>query len=172
MSLIRIRNISRLYRVGSETIHALRNVSLDIAKNEYVALMGPSGSGKSTLMNILGCLDTPTSGEYWLNGKETIVGDIASDGRTFSILSSVEVTVSEAGRGRSGCKVLRRDTARGKLSDDGAEVESFDGTLGFSYEAVTVTGSDCSGWVGTEGAVSRLPCELSYDLKAERSAEK
>src|SRR6186713_2662376 len=70
MSLIRIRNISRLYRVGSETIHALRNVSLDIEKNEYVALMGPSGSGKSTLMNILGCLDTPTSGEYWLNGKE------------------------------------------------------------------------------------------------------
>jgi hypothetical protein len=107
---------------------------------------------------------------YWLNGKETIVGDIASDGRTFSILSSVEVTVSDAGRGRSGCKVLRRDAARGKLSDDGAEVESFDGTLGFSYEAVT--GSDCSDWIGTEGAVSSLPCELSYEIQAERSAEK
>src|SRR5690242_5115747 len=70
MSLIRIRNISRVYLVGSEIIHALRSVSLDIEKNEYVALMGPSGSGKSTLMNILGCLDTPSSGEYWLNGKE------------------------------------------------------------------------------------------------------
>jgi putative ABC transport system ATP-binding protein len=70
MSLIRIKDISRQFKVGSETIHALRSVSLSIEKNEYVALMGPSGSGKSTLMNILGCLDTPTSGEYWLNDKE------------------------------------------------------------------------------------------------------
>jgi putative ABC transport system ATP-binding protein len=70
MSLIQIKNISRKYTVGSEVIHALRSVSLSIEKNEYVALMGPSGSGKSTLMNTLGCLDTPSSGEYWLNGKE------------------------------------------------------------------------------------------------------
>jgi len=70
MSLIQIKDISRQYKVGSEIIYALRSVSLSIEKNEYVALMGPSGSGKSTLMNILGCLDTPTAGEYWLNGKE------------------------------------------------------------------------------------------------------
>ena len=70
MSLIQIKDISRQYKVGSEIIYALRSVSLSIQKNEYVALMGPSGSGKSTLMNILGCLDTPTTGEYWLNGKE------------------------------------------------------------------------------------------------------
>ena len=84
-------------------------------------------------------------------------------------MSQVQVTVSEAGRGKSGCKVLRRDTAKGKLSDDGAEVESFKGTLGFSYQ--TVTGSDCSEWVGSEGAVATLPCELRYDIEAERSAE-
>ncbi|MBI2269718.1 MAG: ABC transporter ATP-binding protein [Bacteroidetes bacterium] len=65
--MIELKNIARTYRVGSETIHALRSVTLDISKNEYVALMGPSGSGKSTLMNVLGCLDTPSDGEYMLN---------------------------------------------------------------------------------------------------------
>lgn len=65
--IIQLHNIARTYKIGSELIHALRSVSLDIYKNEYVALMGPSGSGKSTLMNILGCLDTPSSGEYTLN---------------------------------------------------------------------------------------------------------
>lgn len=56
--------------MGSEKVEALKDVTIDIRENEYVALMGPSGSGKSTLMNLLGCLDSPTSGEYWLNGKE------------------------------------------------------------------------------------------------------
>src|ERR1700676_4039593 len=67
-SIIRLTDIARTYRIGTEIIHALRSVSLEIFKNEYVALMGPSGSGKSTLMNVLGCLDTPSSGEYILNG--------------------------------------------------------------------------------------------------------
>ncbi len=61
--------------MGAEKVEALKTVSLDIAKNEYVALMGPSGSGKSTLMNLLGCLDSPTSGEYWLNGTEVSTMD-------------------------------------------------------------------------------------------------
>ncbi len=68
MSLIRLQGISRRYQMGAETIHALREVSLEIGRGEYVAIMGPSGSGKSTLMNLVGCLDTPTSGTYELNG--------------------------------------------------------------------------------------------------------
>ena len=68
--IIRIRDLTREYRMGSELILALRGVTLDIHRNEYVAIMGPSGSGKSTMMNMLGCLDTPTAGEYWLNGEE------------------------------------------------------------------------------------------------------
>ncbi|MDB4925439.1 ABC transporter ATP-binding protein [Mucilaginibacter sp.] len=66
--LITIKDIGRKYIIGTEVIHALKSVSLTINKGEFVALMGPSGSGKSTLMNILGCLDTPTKGEYILNG--------------------------------------------------------------------------------------------------------
>jgi putative ABC transport system ATP-binding protein len=69
-AVIRIRELTRAYDMGTERILALRGVTLDIARNEYVAIMGPSGSGKSTMMNLLGCLDTPTSGEYWLNGEE------------------------------------------------------------------------------------------------------
>ena len=68
MSLIHLQQISRRYQMGGETVHALREVSLEIQRGEYVAIMGPSGSGKSTLMNLLGCLDTPTSGRYELNG--------------------------------------------------------------------------------------------------------
>jgi len=70
VSLIRVRNLARLYEMGSETVHALRDVSLDIERAEYVAIMGPSGSGKSTLMNLIGCLDTPTRGSYELNGTD------------------------------------------------------------------------------------------------------
>lgn len=75
--LIKIRDIGRKYVIGAETIHALKSVSLDIHKGEFVALMGPSGSGKSTLMNILGCLDTPTRGDYILNGQN--VSDMTDD---------------------------------------------------------------------------------------------
>jgi len=67
--IISIKNLKKTYIMGAEKVHALKSITLDIKKNEYVALMGPSGSGKSTLMNLLGCLDTPTAGEYVLNNE-------------------------------------------------------------------------------------------------------
>ena len=69
-TVIALQGIQRLYRMGDETIYALRGVDLSIERNEYVALMGPSGSGKSTLMNLIGCLDSPSAGSYWLNGQD------------------------------------------------------------------------------------------------------
>src|SRR2546425_11832791 len=75
--LITLRNLHRVYEVGAEKVHALNGVDLDIAPNEYVAIMGPSGSGKSTLMNIVGCLDTPTRGSYVLKDQE--IGKLSDD---------------------------------------------------------------------------------------------
>ncbi len=69
MPLIELNHIGRVYKMGGETLHALRDINLGIEKNEYIAFVGASGSGKSTLMNILGCLDSPSSGEYRLNGS-------------------------------------------------------------------------------------------------------
>ena len=74
-SLIETRDLWKTYVMGAEEIHALRGVSLHIARGEYVAIMGPSGSSKSTLMNLIGCLDTPTKGSYVLNGKEVSTMD-------------------------------------------------------------------------------------------------
>tara|TARA_B100000768_G_scaffold181811_1_gene206606 strand:- start:18189 stop:18875 length:687 start_codon:yes stop_codon:yes gene_type:complete len=68
--LIRVENLFKIYKVGSQVVNALNGFSLSVSKNEYVALMGPSGSGKSTLMNVLGCLDSPTSGKFYLNGPD------------------------------------------------------------------------------------------------------
>ena len=68
-SIIRCANLWRTYQMGEETIHALRGVSFEIQPNEYLAIMGPSGSGKSTLMNLIGCLDTPSQGEYYLRNQ-------------------------------------------------------------------------------------------------------
>ena len=68
--IIKLEGITRDYMMGAEQVRALRGVDLEIRRNEYVAIMGPSGSGKSTIMNMLGCLDTPSAGRYWLNGHE------------------------------------------------------------------------------------------------------
>ena len=76
-AIIRLQGITREYVMGSEKVLALRGVDLEIGRNEYVAIMGPSGSGKSTMMNMLGCLDTPSGGQYWLNGQE--VSTMADD---------------------------------------------------------------------------------------------
>lgn len=73
--IIAVKGLTKTYTMGTTQVHALRGVDLDIQANEYLALMGPSGSGKSTLMNLLGCLDTPTSGEYWLNSTNVSTMD-------------------------------------------------------------------------------------------------
>ena len=75
--VILTHKLTRDYDMGGEVVHALRGVDIQIARNEFVAVMGPSGSGKSTLMNLVGCLDTPTGGEYWLNGQK--VSDLTDD---------------------------------------------------------------------------------------------
>lgn len=68
-ALISMRNIWKTYQMGNEELHALQGVTFEVQKGEYVAIIGPSGSGKSTLMNLIGCLDTPSKGQYWINGK-------------------------------------------------------------------------------------------------------
>ncbi len=69
-SIISMRDIWKTYQMGTEQLHALQGVSFEVNRNEYVAIIGPSGSGKSTLMNLIGCLDSPTKGEYWINGNQ------------------------------------------------------------------------------------------------------
>jgi len=76
-SLISIKDLKKTYVMGADIVHALRSITLEVHSNEFVALMGPSGSGKSTLMNLIGCLDTPTSGSYVLNGN--VVGNMSDD---------------------------------------------------------------------------------------------
>lgn len=116
--VIAIEGVTKLYKMGDEMIHALRGVSLEIRRNEYLAIMGPSGSGKSTLMNMLGCLDTPTNGRYEFTGKNvaTMSDDELADIRnreigfvfqTFNLLPrsdalhNVELPLIYAGIGRT-----------------------------------------------------------------------
>lgn len=130
--VIQLRNIQRFYRIGTEVIKALRTITLDIHKNEYVALMGSSGSGKSTLMNIIGCLDTPTGGDYYFNGllvskmsdnelAEIRNREIGFVFQTFNLLprstalQNVELPLVYAGIGRE----QRAETARKILEDVG-----------------------------------------------------
>src|SRR5216684_4051370 len=75
--MISVQELWKTYEMGAEQVHALRGVNMQIERNEYVAIMGPSGSGKSTLMNLIGCLDTPSKGQYWLNGK--LASDMSDD---------------------------------------------------------------------------------------------
>src|SRR3989304_7058754 len=74
---IRTEGLTKTYRLGAEEVQALRGVDLEIHRGEYLAIMGPSGSGKSTLMNLIGCLDTPTAGKYWLAGR--LVSELKDD---------------------------------------------------------------------------------------------
>ena len=76
-ALISMKHIWKTYQMGTEELHALRDVSFEVKRNEYLAIIGPSGSGKSTLMNLIGCLDSPSKGEYWINGH--LVSDMTDD---------------------------------------------------------------------------------------------
>ena len=86
-TIIAVKELTKTYIMGQTKVHALRGIDLEIGANEYVALMGPSGSGKSTLMNLIGCLDTPTAGEYWLNGTNvsTMIDDELAEVRNKEI---------------------------------------------------------------------------------------
>jgi putative ABC transport system ATP-binding protein len=128
-AVIVTRNLHRQYDMGGEIVHALRGVDLTIRRNEYVAIMGPSGSGKSTLMNMIGCLDTPTQGEYWLNGFR--VSELADDElarirnkeigfvfQTFNLLpratalQNVELPLVYAGQGRKDRRAHAEEALR------------------------------------------------------------
>ena len=125
--IINTTGLSKVYRMGSETIRALDSIDISIDKGEYVAFMGPSGSGKSTLMNMVGCLDTPTSGQYWLNGKdvsemnenelaETRNKEIGFVFQTFNLLprstalENVELPLIYAGKSKSDRKAIAKKT--------------------------------------------------------------
>jgi putative ABC transport system ATP-binding protein len=134
-AVIVTRNLQRDYDIGGEVVHALRGVDVVIRKNEFVAIMGPSGSGKSTLMNLIGCLDSPTAGEYWLNGHR--VSELDDDElarirnkeigfvfQTFNLLPratalhNVELPLVYAGLGSKERRALASDAlARVGLSD-------------------------------------------------------
>jgi putative ABC transport system ATP-binding protein len=134
-AVIVTRNLQRDYDIGGEVVHALRGVDVVIRKNEFVAIMGPSGSGKSTLMNLIGCLDSPTAGEYWLNGHR--VSELHDDElarirnkeigfvfQTFNLLPratalhNVELPLVYAGLGAKERRALAGDAlARVGLSD-------------------------------------------------------
>jgi putative ABC transport system ATP-binding protein len=134
-AVIVTRNLQRDYDIGGEVVHALRGVDLVIRKNEFVAIMGPSGSGKSTLMNLIGCLDSPTGGEYWLNGHR--VSELEDDElarirnkeigfvfQTFNLLPratalhNVELPLVYAGLGAKERRALANDAlTRVGLSD-------------------------------------------------------
>src|SRR4028119_276472 len=124
-----MRDIWKTYQMGTEELHALRGVSFDVKKGEYLAIIGPSGSGKSTLMNLIGCLDSPSKGEYWINGNQ--VSEMTDDElarirnkeigfvfQTFNLLAratalhNVELPLIYAGMGSSE----RQEKARATLA--------------------------------------------------------
>ena len=145
MSIIKTENLVRHFTVGTQTVEALRGVSLDINKGEFVAIMGPSGSGKSTLMNIIGCLDSPSSGSYMLNNKT--VSDLSDD-------ELAKIRNSEIGFVFQSFHLLARNTALDNVM------------LPLKYagkqkaEAITLA-KDVLGQVGLSDRYSHSPSELS-----------
>jgi len=108
--IIKTEGLTKHYVLGAETVKACRSVDLTIEKGEFVAIMGPSGSGKSTFMNMIGCLDTPTTGDYWLNGQK--VSDLTDDQ-----LARVRTVKSVLSSRRSTCSLVRRRFTTSSCSD-------------------------------------------------------
>jgi hypothetical protein len=104
---------------------------------------------------------------YWLNGREAIVGSIGKDGRTFSFDSRVDVDIPPEESGDAECRIRREDSATGKLSEDGVDVETFAGELSFRYGIIG--DASCEGFLLTPGAPARLPCTIAYTMTATRS---
>jgi hypothetical protein len=105
---------------------------------------------------------------YWLNGREAIVGSIGKDGRAFSFDSRVDVDIPPEESGDAECRIRREDSASGKLSADGIDVETFEGELSFRYGIVG--DASCDGFLLTPGAPARLPCTIGYAMEADRAS--
>jgi len=145
MAFIEVRNVSKVYRVGEISVQALNDVSTEIERGEFVAIMGPSGSGKSTFMNLLGCLDTPTSGSYFLDGVE--VGSFDRD-------KLAEIRNKTIGFVFQGFNLLPRASA----------IENVELPLLYSSEAVHdrhQRAAEALKIVGLEGRTHHLPSQLS-----------
>lgn len=143
--IIKIDHVSKTYEMGDEVVHALRDVSVSIGKNEYVAIMGPSGSGKSTLMNMLGCLDTPTTGSYSFNGVDV---------RTLSDDDLADIRNKEIGFVFQTFNLLPRATAL-------KNVELPLIYAGLTGEARRLRAIEALQSVGLESRMSHKPNELS-----------
>jgi hypothetical protein len=105
---------------------------------------------------------------YWLNGREAIVGSIENDGRTFSFDSRVDVDIPPEESGDAECRIRREDSATGKLSADGVDVEAFEGELSFRYGIIS--DASCEGFLLTPGAPARLPCTIGYTMAGARAS--
>jgi hypothetical protein len=129
---------------------------------------GPGALGSTDLWEFDVKLSRDGNDLYWLNGEEAIPGRIAADGTSFAFDTRAVVQAIPVGKGHPGCAIVRSDTANGTLSSASVDVASFSGRMRFGY--MPQAGSDCTTLVGVEGGFAFLPCEMSYLVKADRTA--
>ena len=146
-TVILTHNLAREYHMGAEVVYALRGVDIKIKKNEFVAIMGPSGSGKSTLMNLIGCLDTPSAGEYWLNGHR--VSELGDD-------ELARIRNREIGFVFQTFNLLPRATALHNV-----ELPLLYGELGWSRDQRRTAAKKSLARVGLAGREGHYPSQLS-----------
>ncbi len=129
---------------------------------------GPGALGSTDVWEFDVKLSRDGTDLYWLNGQDVIPGRIAADGVTFAFDARMVVPVEQAGKGKTGCTIVRHDSASGELGGNGSDVPSFDGRMRFGYTADP--SSDCTDLLGVEGGLSMLPCDMSYIIGATRTA--